>query len=1039
MNTEKRLQSEKKNQKWADIILGLFVVLTFLIITYSSRDKQSYFEDGIRTFNTGWKQDYSEFMDSNISNSMVLPIKVTNHRTDGVHMTNTIPEGVSEGEYIFVSGYHQDMQVWIEGRLVENYSNIETRLFGLTSASVTIMVPLCPEDSGKKIEIVYSSYYESFECTIREVMIGTQSQFYGYLLKNFGGDLYFGLIFIVIGILWVIFYIFIYIRGKRKTNVIYLGCFAIMIGFWALFNSRMRQFYLSDVFMADKMSYLLMASFVIPCMKFINGRQQKRYQKGIYAICYLMTANAMMMLLLDILGIVDMAVSQKSTHFLILIASCYTIATMLIDLYRGYWCEMAEAMIGLLVLTCCALLKVATIFVIGVDSEITNMFLYMGGVFMVMVMGVGNIKSWMDWEKQTQIALQTSEIKSEFLANMSHEIRTPITAVLGMNELILREKDLSTAKGYAVKIKNAGAILLSIVNDILDYSKIEAGKMKLMETEYSVVHLLNDVVSMVKIKLDGKDLEFKTQIDETIPKMLYGDGMKLQQILINLLGNAVKYTKKGQITLKIQLIQPEAAALRISVADTGIGIREEEISKLSESFTRLDEKSNYGIQGTGLGMSITMKYLQMMGSSLEVKSIYGKGSEFSFEVIQKVVDSTPIGNYEREYKRLGENYLESGASFIAPQARVLVVDDNEMNLEVITGLLKDTEIQVTAVDRGFKAVELFRSYSYDLVLLDHRMPGMDGIETLQKLRSIEDRKLRKTPMIALTANALSGARKMYIEKGFCDYLSKPIDIEELERTLVKYLPADMITIIANTKTKSDKAKNVFVMQDAKAENDRMLIEEFLVKYGINVKDGLRYLAGRADKYKVALAAYVKYDKGRRKHLEQLINDNDIENYTIEIHALKSNAKAIGANNLAEIAWRQEQSGKEKNMEYIIGDYDILITEMDLIIQGIKELLNSNLLTEQSDKEQPEEPPMVMEQHKQLKVTKIKDDMLKKQESEVVHMIMNYDRKAAMTLLSVMLERVQGNRQEVERYEKIYQYLDEFEFEEAMEVIMGIAK
>ena len=189
----------------------------------------------------------------------------------------------------------------------------------------------------------------------------------------------------------------------------------------------------------------------------------------------------------------------------------------------------------------------------------------------------------------------------------------------------------------------------------------------------------------------------------------------------------------------------------------------------------------------------------------------------------------------------------------------------------------------------------------------------------------------------------------------------------------------------------------------------------------------------------ALAAYVKYDKGRRKHLEQLINDNDIENYTIEIHALKSNAKAIGANNLAEIAWRQEQSGKEKNMEYIIGDYDILITEMDLIIQGITELLNSNLLTEQSDKEQPEEPPMVMEQHKQLKVTKIKDDMLKKQESEVVHMIMNYDRKAAMTLLSVMLERVQGKRQEVERYEKIYQYLDEFEFEEAMEVIMGIAK
>ena len=358
--------------------------------------------------------------------------------------------------------------------------------------------------------------------------------------------------------------------------------------------------------------------------------------------------------------------------------------------------------------------------------------------------------------------------------------------------MILRESREQNIKEYAMDIHTAGQTLLSLINDILDFSKIESGKMEIVPAEYDLSSLIHDLANMATQRAKGKNLRLEVQVDRQLPSRLYGDDVRIRQILTNLLTNAVKYTHEGTVWLRAESRREEGrAVLRFEVADTGIGIREEDLPKLSAEFERIEEDRNRNIEGTGLGMNITIQLLELLGSRLQVKSTYGEGSRFYFELEQDIIDPTPIGDFESRIHQLADDYSYS-SKFLAPEAKLLVVDDNAVNRRVLRNLLKETQIQVAEAEGGRECLELVQKNHYDLIFLDHMMPEMDGIETLHRMQQLTGHPCQGTPVVVLTANAVSGAKEKYLEEGFDDFLSKPIVPEKMENLLKKMLPRELL-------------------------------------------------------------------------------------------------------------------------------------------------------------------------------------------------------------------------------------------------------
>ena len=409
-----------------------------------------------------------------------------------------------------------------------------------------------------------------------------------------------------------------------------------------------------------------------------------------------------------------------------------------------------------------------------------------------------------------EAANQANEAKSYFLSTMSHDIRTPMNAILGMNEMILRDSREDKILSYSENIRIAGNTLLGIINDILDFSKIEAGKMEIINVEYNFASLLNDLVNMVQRKADEKGLSFRLEVDPNIPTLLQGDEIRIKQVITNILSNAVKYTKEGEVVFSISSSKceddPETVNLHVSVKDTGVGIKPEDLGRLFEAFERFEEKKNRNIEGTGLGMAIAQSFLNMMGSKLQVESEYGVGSDFSFDLKQKVMKWEPIGEFDTAVKQLMNNRELYRVKFAAPKARILVVDDNEINLKVFVSLLGDTKMQIDTADSGDAGIALFKRNFYDVIFLDHMMPDKDGIETIKEMKECNDTPNQKTPVICLTANAISGMRETYINAGFDDYLTKPIDTNKLESMLLTYLPQDLVTSAEDIATEEKQEK-----------------------------------------------------------------------------------------------------------------------------------------------------------------------------------------------------------------------------------------
>ena len=571
----------------------------------------------------------------------------------------------------------------------------------------------------------------------------------------------------------------------------------------------------------------------------------------------------------------------------------------------------------------------------GIIQYVTLLLLLLGGCILVVNQVISRMIHWQrnineELRQTAEAAIQAEKAKSRFLSNMSHEIRTPINAILGMNEMILRESRDTQLLTYAGNIQNSGKTLLTLINDILDMSKIESGKMEIIPTEYKTADLFMDLWNVIYLRAKNKNLTVSFTLDETMPNTLYGDDVRVKQIVTNLLTNAVKYTPSGGVKLHAAYERQEEdrITLIISVEDTGIGIKEEDKGKLFESFQRLEENRNRNIEGTGLGMSITLMLLKLMDGNIEVKSVYQEGSTFTVWIPQGIVNSEPVGDFETILNSQTQVSVKQYDSFEAPEANILVVDDMPMNLTVFTSVLKHTKMNIVTADSGKKGLELVKEQPFHIIFMDHMMPEMDGVETLHEIHKLKDCPNEKTPIIALTANAISGAREYYLKEGFTDFLTKPIHSEQLEQMIAEYLPEKLVH------KKEVKSEVSGKDNDAAKESETAYYRRYQ-KYGISIEQGLTNVADNKELYLKIVKLFI-VDEERQNRLKQYISNGKAHDYGVHIHALKGDAEILGAISLADVAYEHEKQIMDGNLGYAEAHWDELVECWERARSGFEE-------------------------------------------------------------------------------------------------------
>ncbi|MBE6910387.1 MAG: response regulator [Ruminococcaceae bacterium] len=706
-------------------------------------------------------------------------------RTDGeITLETTMPDPLDKDvSAMWFRG--MDMDIYVGGELRERYAIEDYDGFlGDRSAECYVMASVYPEDAGKTLTVRYS--YNSG--MVYEVYIGTRLGILWHHFRLYGAELLVGLATLLLSVIGFVASLCYRIIHKRYLELQDLTLGIMIGGCWVMTNSIFRQLYTRNLSVTSDTPFLMVIIMPLPFLVFINSLQEGRHSKALAAASILEIANFVLCMALFISGRVTL-VQSFPLGALAAMVSIVTIAvTILLDIRRGLVGPYIFIAIGFAFLAVAAVFQIL-MYQFAHNGVFSGLFMSVGMFGLLICAFIHTIKQMIRYRVAANEALHISKAKDSFLANMSHEIRTPLNGILGMDEMIIRDTRESRTRKYALDIKSAGNTLLGIINDILDVNKIESGSFEIIPVDYDVASILNDVFNITRPRAVEKRLDYRFRVAEDIPCRLHGDEIRIRQVMLNIINNAVKYTKEGYVDVDVSAKETDGTALlTVKVSDSGIGIRPEDREKLFRSFQRLDEKKNRSIEGTGLGLHITWLLTQMMGGTINVESEYGKGSTFTVSIPQPVVRREPIGNFSRAVGSYPEDAGAEETTLYAPDAAVLVVDDNEMNLEVIEGLLRETKIRLDLALSGRACIEKARQRRYDCILLDQMMPEMTGEETLGELRRPDI--IGATPVIALTADAIVGARESYIAKGFTDYLSKPVKYADLEKTLKKYLPAE---------------------------------------------------------------------------------------------------------------------------------------------------------------------------------------------------------------------------------------------------------
>lgn len=845
-------------------------------------------------YKTGWERVYED--GSRVP--LEYPINITEKDDKDIVVESVLPDNLPYDSVLSIT-IGRTTEIYLDNVLVGVYKNDDNPLPGLMVKNRIVNIDLGNQASGKTIRIVRNAPGDNV-LVLSRTFLGNAYGIYEEYQKLCGIQMNASIVLAMFAFVSIVVNLILQIKGRRDISILSLSVGILAVASWLIFDNMLYQYIFKTYYIDGILGYLVIMLAPAFFVHYLNREQEYRYCRLYTVSITVMILNFIVFTTLHFTGVVDFYSSLLPMNTALAMQIAGVAYTLIRDLIKGYIKEYKVIAQGFLGFAICAFVEIIMIN-FGDNRNTDGMFMIIGLYFLLIMAIVNFIKNNIRILEKAVYALKANQLKSNFLANMSHEIRTPINAIIGMNDMILMSDADKEVKEYASNVKSAGDTLLSIINDILDFSRIESGRIELVENTFSTVSMLNDVIMMTKGKAENKGLELIIEADKELPSAFYADEVKIRQILTNVLGNAVKYTEKGSIGLVVKgSYVADKYVLDVTVADTGIGIKEEFKDKIFNKFERADVMSS--IEGTGLGLSITKKYLNIMGGTITFDSNYGEGSTFYISIPLKVEDDTPIGDYKETFNNFYEcSTLDTG--YVAKDAEVLVVDDNEMNLSVTEGLLKKTGMNITTCRSGKEMLEIARNHTFDVILLDHMMPEMDGIEALHRMRSDDKTLCKAVPVIAMTANAIKGAREQYISEGFDDYISKPVSYTELLNTIKKYLPDCKI---------------------GKADD----IEEKVVFPEVNEFD-LRHAMAIVNDRKI-LVSMIKDYGNYLKNLPKVLNDslNNLKDYEINIHSLKSSSDAVGALTISRIARLIEEAVHKNDTDRINVLHPILLEQID---------------------------------------------------------------------------------------------------------------
>lgn len=930
-------------QKSDIVLFFLFVCIGFIMIVLhdNGNHNEKFMEWNPASFTEGWHYAFEDGKNGITS----LPADLPANHSAKLTLTNTLPK-LKNYSSLFFRARHVLLRVYVDGQLrVDTLSTIPKELrWGKLNGIYYQEIPISPEDSGK--EIIIESY-----CNTRylkspgTIYLGDRGSLFLNLFrarwKTFLCCVLLALLGILLFGLWTME---TFVLHQSSKEVLYLALFCVAVALWLFTESDFGQFFVKDTGKLTFLAYEVLMLLPVPIALFFVYYSERDFSKRasnivatIPLVVFLMNNT------LHSLHIVHLAETLIITQTMLAVETLSIAAIQITGLWYKYKKKEEYSsnvwiipLFGIAILVPMATMEVIKYAFFSTKYPNDGILISLGVLFYMFALAFDSV---VRMNSRAEKFKQSSEIKSQFLANMSHEIRTPLNAILGFNEIILRTSKEQKVLEYSANIHEAGSTLKTIINSILDISKIESGKLEIHPIEYSTAQMLDHIVSMFESLAAKKGLQLNATIDEHLPEVLIGDEAHITQVLTNLLSNAVKYTEKGTVTFTVKVLECldscTKCRLYFSVKDTGIGIHKADMDRLFEKFERLDMKRNYNTEGTGLGMSIVVKLLRAMDSEIRVESVYGQGSLFYFELEQQVQTPDAIGAFlERRKTLLQENRRDT--DFIAPNAKILIVDDLKMNLDTVCVLLEQIKVHADTAMSGAEAIAKIRNIHYDIILMDHMMPDMDGIETTTQIRNLSiktnDPYYGNLPILALTANAIVGMREIFLKAGMQDFISKPIEVNTLYSTIRRWLPLNKIIMTQKSANKAEEQiiwAKVPVCMDMETACQFCPSKELLLR---NVKTFINTCKSTCDKL-----SYYRQEK-------------DVENYTVIVHGLKSSSKIIGLNELSEQAKEQEMNCQSGKPELAWEHTDELIGFYQNAVEDMKTFLTENSLVQEPKEE-----------------------------------------------------------------------------------------
>ncbi len=825
---------------------------------------------------------------------------ITENENGDQTLTTILPGDIKDNEYLYFDT-RKDVYVYVNGEFRKDF--IEKRDVNIPGGSYKrflIPVPLKESDSGTEITVVRCSVQE-VDKEAPEFFVATRYGALSYLFKTVGPLFVLSLIVLIFSFVCFVISIVLRLWYKQRIDLTYGALGIFIIAAWLISDSFLFPFAFGVNHLNGLLSFTFCLMMPLSLGVYLSAIQRGRYKKSMSALLIVAFLNAVIFPFLHFTGIIPYYNLLNLANFVLVLLAASGIAILVVDAVRGNIGEYRYTFIGFLgFLVSCLIELINIIFSISIVRETIPMVVGLAFLLAFIVIQQVHDLGLMNMEKQH--AIDISEAKTRFLASMSHEIRTPINAILGMNEMIFRENKDSTIDEYSRNIKTSGKMLLMLVNDVLDFTKIEAGKLEIKEADFLMSDMLSDVISLIKERAEEKSLELRTVLDGEIPNEMISDEFRLRQILVNLMNNAVKYTEKGTVSLKVGGSYTEDGyELSLLVADTGKGIRKEDQEHLFEAFSRADLKSNASIEGTGLGLAIVKCIVESMNGSYGVESEYGVGSQFWVKIPVKYKSRKALEKDFFTQKSEQPHAAGSNLSFTAPDAKILAVDDNQSNLTIVKLFLKKNGIVPDLCSTGTQAAELCKEKKYDLILLDHMMPEPDGIETLHMIRNDADSLNKETKAVVLTANAVAGSRQMYLNEGFDDYLTKPLDSTVLEETVRNLLPADKVIEASGL--------------PAEAET-QSLREKLSVIEGLDYDTALLYCGDDEGMLREIITAVAAECAERAERMKKSLEEKDIKAYRIDAHTIKGSMATLGIASFSERAKKHEYAARDNDIDFI---------------------------------------------------------------------------------------------------------------------------